>query len=133
MYVKYCDVQTGLRALLGLVMATCACPVTSRLKALAYFHLPFANVEDTLFRVVAAYLVKQYFVHQAGGQPDLELTGLTQFYQDLQEVNLCFKGRLDAASEKDANLNAICSLNFLSVIVSSSLEDDLQRLKPRFG
>jgi hypothetical protein len=122
-----------LRALLGLVMATSACPITSRLKALTYYHLPFASIEETLFRVVSAYLIKQYFALQTGAEPDWDLRGLNQFYQDLQEVNACFKGRLDSASAKDANLNAICSLNFLSVAVANSLEDELLRLKPRFA
>jgi hypothetical protein len=132
-YTKHCDVQTGLRALLGLIMATSACPISSQLKALAYYHLPFASIEETLFRVVSTFLIKQYFVHQSGGEPDWKLSGLDRFYQDLQEMNVCFKARLDAASAQDANLNAICSLNFLSVAVSSSLEDQLDRLKHRFS
>jgi hypothetical protein len=131
-YIKYCDVQTGLRALLGLVMATSACPITSQLKALTYYHLPFANIEETVFRAVSAYLLKQYFIHKAGGAPDLELKGLNQLYQNLQEINCCFKKRLDLASENDANMNAISALNFLSVAVAYSLEDTLQRLRPQF-
>jgi len=131
-YTKHCDVQTGLRALLGLIMATSACPISSQLKGLAHFHLPFASIEETLFRVVGAYLIKQYFVQQSGGTPDWNLSGLDRYYRDLQELNACFKGRLDAASDKDANLNAICSLNFLSIAVASGVEDQLDRLKPRF-
>ncbi|WCJ58492.1 hypothetical protein NXS98_12255 [Fontisphaera persica] len=131
-YTKHCDVQTGLRALLGLIMATSACPISSQLKGLAHYHLPFASIEETLFRVVGAYLIKQYFVQQAGGQPDWTLASLDRYYRDLQELNTCFKGRLDAASDKDANLNAICSLNFLSIAVASGVEDQLDRLQPRF-
>jgi hypothetical protein len=132
-YIKFCDAQTGLRALLGLVMATSACPITSGLKALAYYHLPFASIDETLFRVVSAYLIKQYFVFQDGGVPDWEMVELNQFYRDLQELNACFKVRLDSASEKDANLNAVCSLNFLSIAVADSLEGQLKRLRPRFS
>jgi hypothetical protein len=131
-YTKHCDVQTGLRGLLGLVMATSACPISSQLKALAHFHLPFASIDETLFRVVSAYLIKQYFACRDGGEADWELAGLNQFYQDMQELNYCFKLRLDAASALDANLNAIVALNFLSVAVSSSLEDQLDKLKQRF-
>ena len=131
-YVKYCDVQTGLRALLGLVMATSACPITSQMKSLAYYHLPFANTEETLFRAVAAFLMKQYFVKKAGGEPDLPLAGLSRLYTDLGVVNHCFKARLDAASQKDANINAINALNFQSAAVSSSLEDTLRDLRPKF-
>ncbi len=34
-YSKRCDVQTGLRSLLGLVMATSACPILAQLEGLA--------------------------------------------------------------------------------------------------
>lgn len=131
-YVKYCDVQTGLRALLGLVMATSACPITSQMKSLAYYHLPFATTEETLFRAVSAYLLKQYFIKKNGGEPDLQLAGLGRLYTDLGVVNHCFKSRLDAASQKDANINAINALNFQSAAVASSLEDALRALRPKF-
>ena len=131
-YSKRCDVQTALRSLVGLVMATSACPILSRLKTMAYYHLPFSTVEETLFRTAGAYLVKQYFVHKAGGQPDLDLTGLNELYQELQALNVCFKKRIDTASEKDANMNALSSLFALSLAVSFSLEDKLEELKGQF-
>lgn len=132
-YVKDCDAQMGLRALLGLVMASSACPIVSQLKGLTHFHLPFANLEETLFRVASAYLLKQYFIRKSGGHPDFALQGLSRLYQDLQTVNACFKARLDAASSMDANLNAVCSLNFLSALVSWSLDDALHGLERYFG
>jgi hypothetical protein len=131
-YVKYCDVQTGLRALLGLVMATSACPITAQMKSLAYYHLPFATTEETLFRAVSAFLMKQYFLKKDGGEPDLQLAGLNRLYTDLGVVNHCFKARLDAAGQKDANINAINTLNFQSAAVASSLEDALRDLRPKF-
>jgi hypothetical protein len=132
-YVKYCDVQTGLRGLLGLIMASSACPITSQLKALSYYHLPFANAEETLFRAVAAYLLQQYFIRKAGGEPDMKLAGLQRLYGDLQIVNAGFKARLDAASENEANIAAINSLNFLSTSVATSLDAALHRLKSKFA
>ena len=63
-FLKQCDVQTGLRALMGLVMATSGCPVLAKLKGLAHYHLPFATVEETTFRTVSLYLLRQYFVHR---------------------------------------------------------------------
>lgn len=132
-YIKYCDVQTGLRALLGLVMASSGCPITSRLKALSYYHLPFANAEETLFRAVAAHLLQQYFVQKAGGQPDLELKRLRELYEDLRVVNTDFEARLRAANHQDSNLAAIIALNFLSAAVSCSLDEALARLRPRFA
>lgn len=131
-YFKRCDVQTALRSLVGLVMASSACPILSRLKGMAHYHLPFSTVEETLFRAVGAYLLRQYFVHKEGGEPDLDLAGLNDLYRELQALNACFKKRIDAASHKDANMNALGSLFALSMAVSFSLEDKLQELKDEF-
>jgi hypothetical protein len=128
-FVKQCDVQTGLRALMGLVMATSGCPVLSKLKGLAHYHLPFATVEETTFRTVSLYLLRQYFVHRDGGTPDLALRGLLEFYEQLQDLNQAFQNRLRAASERDANLNAINSLFSLAAVVAIALEEKLETLR----
>jgi hypothetical protein len=131
-YRKRCDAQTGLRSLLGLVMARSSCPILMNLRELARFHLPFATIEETLFRSTSVYLLKQYFLYKEGKQPDWDLVGLEQLYEDLQTLNRCFKGRLDAASKLDANANAIGSLIYLSMAVSFSLEERLMEFKKQF-
>lgn len=128
-YVSRCDLQTALRALLGLVMATSACPILARLKGLARLHLPFASLEETLLRTAGAYLLKQYLVFKQGGAPDWELKGLDAYYQDLQLLNQHFKKRLDEFSQLDANLNAIGALINVSMGVSMSIEDRLAILE----
>jgi len=54
-YFKRCDVQTALSSLFGLVLATSACPILAELKSMAIFHLPFASLEETIFRTVGFY------------------------------------------------------------------------------
>jgi hypothetical protein len=132
-YLKECDVQTGLRSLLGLIMATSTCPILSRFKTMAAIHLPFATLEETLFRTAGAFLLRQFFIQRAGGAPDWEMHGLQNFYQEVHTVNQGFSARLVTASEKDANLNAIGSLLYLSMGVTYSLLDQLQELKSLFG
>jgi hypothetical protein len=132
-YTKRCDVQTGLRSLMGLVMATSGCPILGRFRSMAYYHLPFANMEETLFRSVGSYLLKQYFVRKTGGVADLDLHGLARFYDEVQKLSQAFKRRIDAASEKDANMNAIGTLILIGMAVSSSLEEQLEELQPRFS
>ena len=127
--VKETDAQTGLNALLGLVMATSACPIVSRLRSQALFHLPFASVEETLYRTVGDYLIKQYFIMKDGGTPDFGLTGLDALYRDLAELNGAFFKRVQAASPRDANVNAVVFFRSLSDIVSMSLEDRLAPLR----
>lgn len=132
-YCKECDVQTGLRSLLGLIMASSACPILRQLEGLARYHLPFASLAETVFRTTGAYLLRQYFVFQAGGTPDLELRGLHALYAQLHTVNRCFQTRLAHASHQDANLNAIGSLLHLAMGVSLSLEEQVEELRCVFG
>lgn len=100
-----------------------------RFKGMASTHLPFATMDETILRVVGSYLIQQYIRNMDGEQPDWKLDGLNEFYSELQEVNRCFKGRIDAASEKDANMNALGSLVYLAMGVSFSLEDQLSDLR----
>jgi hypothetical protein len=128
-YSQLTDMQTALRSLMGLVMATSGCPILSRFRGLAKLHLPFASLEETLFRATGAYMLRQYFVLKEGGAPDFELRWLEQLYADLQIVNRCFKKRVDSASERDANMNAIGSLIYVAMGVSFSLEDQLAEIR----
>ncbi len=131
-YSKTCDLQTGLQSLLGLVMATSACPILSRLWPLANFHLPFATTQDTLFRTVGAYLIYQYFIFSEGGKADFELRELKSFYNSLEELNACFTDRIRIASKSDANLNAVVQLGALSFMVYVSLEEQLREFRKTF-
>ena len=130
--LKETTAQVGLSALLGLVMATSACPVLSKLKSQAYFHLPFATIEESIMRTVSSYLLKQYFLEREGYDPDWELKELNRYYQILQEVNISLKKRIDVASLNDANMNAVSSLGMLSIAVSFSLEDQLEEIRDTF-
>lgn len=131
-YYKKCDVQTGLSSLYGLILATSGCPHLSRLRGLALFHLPFATVEETLFRTVGSYLLKQYYIQKDGGGGDFDLAGLEELYSELQTLNIDFSKRIKAASEYDANINAVIKLFILSESVSLSLEERLEKLKEQF-
>lgn len=132
-YEMDCDVQTGLGSLLGLVMASSDCPILGQLRGLARFHLPFAEFEETLFRTVGLYLVRQYFVAKDGGQADFELAGLAQLYDDLQEVNRAFKRRIESVSPRDASINAVTMLFSLAALVQMSLESGLEQLRKIVG
>jgi hypothetical protein len=129
-YQKRTDAQTAVRSLMGLCLATGGCPILARMKGPARLHLPFANVEETLFRMAGAYLLRQYFVSRQGGAPDWDLKGLNKLYEEIQEVNRWLKQRLDGAAEKDANVNAVVSLVNMAMIVSMSLEEQLNELEP---
>ena len=46
------------------------------MKRMAYFHLPFATIEETVFRSVTTYLLKQYYKHVAGEETDWTLQNI---------------------------------------------------------
>lgn len=129
-YVKRTDVQTALRSLMGLSLATGGCPLLGQMKGPARLHMPFATMEETLFRMVGSYLLGQFLVGQRGGRPDWALGGLARLYLEIQEVNFALKRRLDAAAEKDANINAVVMLTGIAMLVSDSLEQQLTELAP---
>ncbi len=130
---KECDVQTGLNSMMGLLMATSGCPVLSHLKNLANFHLPFSTYEDTLFRTVGGYLIKQFFICKRGGKPDMDLKGLDDFYRALGVVNSCFVERINATAKEDASSNAVVIYWSISSIVNASIEDQLMNEKKLFA
>lgn len=110
-YIKNTTVQKGLSSLIGLYMTTTNCPILSKLKPLARFHLPVATAEETFFRVVSMFLIQQYLLLQQGKTPDWTLKDLTNLYEDIKIVNKSFCDRISSVIEKDASVNALIILN----------------------
>jgi len=78
---------------------------------MARFHLPFADVDETLYRATSMYLLAQYFRQQEGKAGDFELEGLKHIYDNIQLVNAAVADRLRAATKTDATVNAIIILD----------------------
>lgn len=130
-YFKNCDMQTMLKSLYGLIMASSACPILSRLKPLAHFHLPFASLEETVHRLVGTYLVNQYlYQHDGSAKPDWELHGIQELYKELKVVNLALMKRIRQASRDDANVNAIQTFVSISSIVEMGIDDIIGKMLP---
>ncbi|MCG8538001.1 MAG: hypothetical protein MI808_23185 [Pseudomonadales bacterium] len=128
-YFKETTLEEGLRSLMGLVMATSACPILNQLKPNARNHLPFASQDDFIIRSTALYLLRQYFNYREGKRPDWELQGLISINEELQTLNQAFWQRVHDACENDSNLKALLSFFNLSSSVSYSLESQLQRIR----
>lgn len=134
-YYKKCDIQSGMKSLLGLIMGSGRCPILGRFRPMALSHLPFSSLEETIIRTSGAYLLKQYFLASAG-QPekvDLDFKGLEQFYVVLQKVNHDFMLRIRTASESDVSLNAVYILFSLSHLVSATLKSHLEEYRPLYA
>ncbi len=129
-YYKETSLEEGVRSLMGLIMATSACPILEHLKPNARNHLPFASQDEFILRSSAIYLLRQYFTYREGGRPDWDLQGLININQELQILNQAFWQRVHDACENDTNLKALLSFFNLSSSVSYSLESQLQQIKP---
>lgn len=131
-YVQECDLQSGLNSMFGLLMATSGCPVVCKLRAMATFHMPFSSFGETLFRSVSAYLTKQYFLKQDGCEPDWDLDGLKQFYQELEHLNQAFSERIRGIEKSDAISNAMVMFFASSIVFATALEEHLEEYKEYF-
>lgn len=127
-FVHKVKVQEGLYSIFGLIMATSGCPHMGFLKPMAYFHLPFASVEETVVRSTSLYLLKQYFRLKDSKEPDWKLENLAQHYQQVHLVNAGILDRIRSLKKKgEADVNALVILDSfamnLDFKISESLED----------
>ena len=120
--------ESAARAIVGLVMATSACPILGTLRPLALLHLPFATPTESTFRFAAAHLMRQFFRGET-----LELEGLRTQMESLHVVNGAFARRIKAACSKDAIPNAMTALFSLSLIVEDEAELGLAGLRALFA
>ncbi len=133
-YVKRTSAQEALRSLMGLLLASSGCPVFAKLRPMVRQHLPFAQLEETWYRMLSCYLLAQYFVAHRGGTADWELRRLAGMYTQIQTADRDFHQRLAAATAEDAGVNAIATLHLFAQALSSSLGEDVrQELEPLFA
>ena len=96
------------------------------------FHLPFASVEETLFRSVSMYLLAQYFRMRKGQQPDWQLAQFDEIYKSVAQVDRGLANRLRHASEEDATVNALIVWSAFGQQIRYSIEENLADLEPLF-
>ena len=131
-YEKETTLQQALGSLLGIIMVTSGCPTMLMLKPMTRFHLPFATVEETVYRAVTTYLLGQYFRKKKGKTPDWELKKLAYAYEEIQTVNMGITDRLRSISEEDANANAVVVLDVFAKVLPSSIFVELRELEYLF-
>lgn len=125
--------QKVLSSLVGLVMATSACPHLAFFRPMARFHLPLANEQETIYRAVSTYLLSQYFQVREGKPADMDLSGLVDIYHQLQNINTAMAARVRAASKQDAASNAVVLLDLFAKTVPYSIEDSLEDIRHLFS
>ena len=126
-----CGTQDGLRSLFGVVMASSGCPHLDWFKPLARFHLPFADTDETLFRVLAMELLYQYFdKNEEKGQSVAESIQIK--YGEIQKVNHAFIERIRSYCNADADKNALASLDVFAQMFEFHQMSEFSSLRPYF-
>lgn len=123
-YSKHTSVQVGVGGILGILMPTSGCPTLGKLKPLVRFHLPFASIQETEFRVFSMYLLAQYFKMKKGLEPDWDMKHLKKMYEDIQKLNVNIARKIADLEAKDASINAVVVLNNFADSIQFSLDDD---------
>lgn len=130
-YVKECATQTGLRSLFGLLMASSGCPHLDWLRPLARFHLPFADIDENLFRVLSVQLLEVFL---RGGDTPLQSCAkeIEERYGRIQKVNHAFMERIREYCRRDADKNALASLDVFVQMFSFQMDDSFNSLRKYF-
>jgi hypothetical protein len=124
--------QSGISAMMGLIIATSGCPHMAFFKPMARFHLPFATTAETLYRAASMYLLGQYFRRQQDLPAELELDGLVQIYGDVEIVNRAMARRLRAAATQDSTVNALVLLDLYAKTLPVAVDEALRELRPLY-
>ena len=124
---KRTDTQTALSALMGLILATGACPILGRMRPLAHMHMPFATATEMVYRIVSMHLTGCFLRGEPQG-----LDGLDAFLSDIDRLNQAFFGRLKRAVQRDAGLNALLALQSRSLLVSLSIQPEIENIRAWF-
>jgi hypothetical protein len=121
--------QKGVTSLMGLIMATSGCPHTSFFKPMARYHLPFPNIEETVFRAASTYLLAQYFKRKEGEEADLELEGLKNIYYNVQLINEAMVDRLRSIHDKEVAMNAVIFLDIFTRTLPRAIDESLKEIR----
>jgi hypothetical protein len=132
-YFKVGTIQEGLSPLLGIIMATSGCPIMEPLKPMVRYHLPFASLDETVFRMISMFLVAQFLRKQSGKKTDWTLDGLSRIYAEVKNLNKDFGQRMRAAAKSDANVHAVVKLNVFAIMVPIEAEKTLKEIMPLFS
>jgi hypothetical protein len=120
---KQTTVQIGVGSLMGVIMTSSGCPIVGVLRPLVRFHLPFASLEETEYRIFSTYIFSQYFKFITGGKPDWDLSKLKKAYEEIQVVNKNIVIKLSDVELNDTSRNAVVTLSSFAEYIIFNLED----------
>ena len=125
--------QEGISSLMGLLIAGSSCPLTHFFKPMARFHLPFANKEETLWRIAATFLLARYFTPDGLTGSAVNIDGLIKIYDDVSRLNDYMVERIRSATLKDSVVNALVHLDVFAKFISPPLEASINQIRHIFS
>ena len=131
-YSSRTSVQHGLGSMMGIFMVSSGCPVLARLKPMVRFHLPFATLQETIFRAASTYLLGEFIKYKKGEKADWDMEGLIAIYQEIEEVNAGLAARFRAISGRDAHLNALIALDVFAKELPQTIKECLHEFEYLF-
>ena len=123
-YFKETDIQSAVGSLIGILMPSSGCPILAKLRPMLRFHLPFATIEETEFRVFAMYALAQFLKYKSGKAPDWQFKSLAELYDDIQKINTNVAAKIVKLEKQDAGINSVVVLNNFANTVTMNLDDD---------
>jgi len=129
-YSKDSSVQQGVSSIIGIVMVTSGCPVLGKLRPMARFHLPFADLEETQVRIFSFYLLAQYLRMKKVGQGDWKMDELGELYSRIGDINVNIAKKIANLEKEDASINAVVVLDNFAQGVGLSIDDNLEMIEP---
>ncbi len=126
-------VQEALSSLLGMIMVTSGCPTLDLLRPMTRLHLPFADVDETVFRAASTYLLAQYYRHRRGLSADWDLEQLIEIYRRIGTINTSLCDLMRRAVSQDASLNAVIVLDTFAQMLPSHIETELAHFEHLFA
>lgn len=134
-YIKKTGLQDGLQSILGLIMATSACPHFQFLRPMSYFHLPFSTTEEALFRYLATYFMRQFFNTDFNGSAksfEFSFDNLQESLEKIHIINDAMIERIRTMTKGDADANAITLLDSFANILSIEINNNFTEVKKIF-
>ncbi|MCF7923318.1 MAG: hypothetical protein K9M55_11510 [Candidatus Marinimicrobia bacterium] len=126
------SMQSGLSSILGIIMVTSGCPSLDYLRPMVGTHLPFASIDESIYRAMSMYLLAQFTRAKNGLEPDWTLQGLSKIYAEIDSINISMVKRLQAATEEDASLNAVVILDSFAKLVPMSIDGSFGGMEDLF-
>ena len=119
--------QSGIASMVGLIGATSGCPHLAFYRPMARFHLPFAEEEETLYRVLSLFLMRGLLAEESH-----DMARLNAVMADVCTVNEGMAERIRDGFDKDAMVNAIVILDCFAMTVPLAIETRFGGMKKLF-